>query len=405
MEYTNKKAFARIYNRMFAFNTNYFCNNDEKVVYSELWLLQPIGLLEGKNKKVITTLDILTYNLDWVTPSKKIRGKSRVCSALKSLQEKGYISFDCDLKGSSRDVLEITIIDIDAKEDVIVQATWTDSNRNFKGFTDLKVNEYNVLKSEYDLSIYTYCKWRENNPYIYKICYKEWAEILGISERYAQTLINNSDVIIKTQGAFNKEHNKNETNSYKVNSNIEVEHLINNHVDVVDSLSDNLNNYNDLDTNLDMEDSDTPSIIESIMRKINDERVKGDTALLQEIISQDVYFTDNAFEILKTTKDKELKTRGNEKIASISKTEGGKKVIMGFETRYDKKVKEKKRKEKERKQRIDNGWIENENGKLVKPISESYSEFLNAHEEDHIERFKRLKKNHKNEKDISQFLD
>lgn len=402
MEYTNKKAFARIYNRMFAFDTNYFCNNDEKLIYSELWLLQPIGLLEGKNKKVITTIDILNHNLNWVTSSKEIRGKNRVCKSLINLRNKGYISFSCDLKGSSRDVLEISINDIDVKEDILVHATWTDSTRNFKGFTDLRVDEINMLKKSIDLSIYTYCKWRENNIFLYKICYKEWAKVLGISERHARTQINDCNVITKIQGEFNKDNQKNDTNSYKTNPNIKLECLVDNHEELIDSLSDN--HVSDFDTTTEIEKSETFSIIESIMKKITDKRVKGNTDLLQEIISQDVFFTDESFEILKTTKDKELMTRGNDKIASISSTENGKKVIMGFEIRYDKQAKQKKRKEKEKKEKLAQGWIENEYGVLSKPMTQSEIDFFDAHEEDHMEKFKRLKNKQKDENDISSFL-
>lgn len=71
MNFKNDNSFGVMPNKMFAFDTKYFCNNDEKMVYLELWFLQSIGNIGGvnDNKLAIVNLDLLTYTLGWETPS------------------------------------------------------------------------------------------------------------------------------------------------------------------------------------------------------------------------------------------------------------------------------------------------------------------------------------------------
>ena len=215
MEFKNDNSFGVIPNKMFAFDTQYFCNNDEKMVYLELWFLQSIGNMGGVNdsKLAIVNLDLLTYTLGWETPSKESRGRQRVADALNSLKNKGYVYFKGDLTHSSRNALTIIILGMDYEHEVFVDIEWSENIRKFTGYSKIMASDYNRLKQGYDLTLFLYTKWRENVSY--KISYVEWGKVLNVSDRQARTIIENTGAIVKEQGSYNPESSKNETNSYK----------------------------------------------------------------------------------------------------------------------------------------------------------------------------------------------
>ena len=215
MEFKNDNSFGVIPNKMFAFDTKYFCNNDEKMVYLELWFLQSIGNMGGVNdsKLSIVNLDLLTYTLGWETPSKESRGRKRVADALNSLNSKGYVYFTGELTHSSRNALTIIILGMDYEHEVFIDIEWSDNIRKFTGYSKIMASDYNRLKQGYDLTLFLYTKWRENVSY--KISYVEWGKVLNVSDRQARTIIENTGAIVKEQGSYNSETSKNETNSYK----------------------------------------------------------------------------------------------------------------------------------------------------------------------------------------------
>lgn len=215
MEFKNDNSFGVIPNKMFAFDTKYFCNNDEKMVYLELWFLQSIGNMGGikDSKMAIVNLDLLTYTLGWETPSKESRGRKRVADSLNSLNSKGYIYFKGELTHSSRNALTVIILGLDYEHEVFVDIEWSDNTRKFTGYSKVMASDYNRLKQGYDLTLFLYTKWRENVSY--KISYIEWGKVLNVSDRQARTIIENTGSITKEQGSYNKETSKNETNSYK----------------------------------------------------------------------------------------------------------------------------------------------------------------------------------------------
>lgn len=215
MEFKNDNSFGVIPNKMFAFDTKYFCDNDEKMVYLELWFLQSIGNMGGvkDTKMAIVNLDLLTYTLGWETPSKESRGRKRVADALNSLKNKGYVYFAGELTHSSRNALTIVILGMDYEHEVFVDIEWSDNIRKFTGYSKIMASDYNRLKQGYDLTLFLYTKWRENVSY--KISYVEWGKVLNVSDRQARTIIENTGAIVKEQGSYNKETSKNETNSYK----------------------------------------------------------------------------------------------------------------------------------------------------------------------------------------------
>ncbi|NKD37878.1 hypothetical protein HED42_07000 [Enterococcus casseliflavus] len=215
-KYKNKNSFGVIPNRMFAWGTDSWCSNDEKMVYLELWFSQLISEVgeSTENKVVTTNIDMLAHRLDWKTSRESI-GYNRVVKNLNSLRNKGYIVFKGkDLTARSIKTLDIIISGMNYDTIIEIDIEWSSNSRKFQGYSKLMADEYNALKEgKYDLTLYLYAQWRENVGY--KISYIEWANVLGLTDRQARTIISNTDVITKVQGQFNKELSKNDTNSYK----------------------------------------------------------------------------------------------------------------------------------------------------------------------------------------------
>lgn len=219
--YNNKKSFANLPNRMHAWGTDSWCSDDEKKVYIELWFMQQIGDISEVNKKVFVTVDLITYSLAWETPKRNNRGRQRTIDALNGLQSKGYILF----KGGRLTLKDLTpftvlISGLDYTTVVEADAHWSQRNnvRQFYGYTKITAEEYNTLKEKYELSLFSYIKWRENIK-TYKISYIEWSVVLGVSESTSKRIISETVAIRKYQGAFNESLGKNNTNSYKAKTN------------------------------------------------------------------------------------------------------------------------------------------------------------------------------------------
>lgn len=220
-KYRNEKSFGTIPNRMFAWGTNDWCSNDEKMVYLELFFMQEVSeMLDGSNKTMTITIETLAYALNWKTDRRSV-GYNRVVKCLNSLRRKKYIHFSGeDL--TARDVETFTVLILEDYETVVeADAPWSQRNnvRQFYGYTKIMSGEYRTLKeSKYDLTLYLYSKWRENIK-TYQISYVEWSMILGVTDRQARTIISETVAIRKYQGAFNEVLGKNNTNSYKAKTN------------------------------------------------------------------------------------------------------------------------------------------------------------------------------------------
>lgn len=217
--YKNKKSFAILPNRAHAWGTDSYMNNDEKMIYLELWFMQQIGdFQENGNKVVKVNVDSLVQNLGWET-QKKSRGRNRVIQALNSLRSKNYILFKSeDLTLANKEYLTLIISGLDYETVVQAEAPWSNNVRKMYGYTKIMAEEYNSLKAgKHDLTLYLYAKFRENIKY--RISYLEWSMVLGTSERHAKRIISETVAIRKYQGAFNEALGKNNTNSYKAKTN------------------------------------------------------------------------------------------------------------------------------------------------------------------------------------------
>ena len=217
--YKNKKSFAILPNRAHAWGTDSYMNNDEKMIYLELWFMQQIGdFQENGNKVVKVNVDSLVQDLGWET-QKKSRGRNRVIQALNSLRSKNYILFKSeDLTLANKEYLTLIISGLDYETVVQAEAPWSNNVRKMYGYTKIMAEEYNSLKAgKHDLTLYLYAKFRENIKY--RISYLEWSMVLGTSERHAKRIISETVAIRKYQGAFNEALGKNNTNSYKAKTN------------------------------------------------------------------------------------------------------------------------------------------------------------------------------------------
>lgn len=217
--YKNKKSFAILPNRAHAWGTDSYMNNDEKMIYLELWFMQQIGdFQENGNKVVKVNVDSLVQDLGWET-QKKSRGRNRVIQALNSLRSKNYILFKSeDLTLANKENLTLIISGLDYETVVEADAPWSNNVRKMYGYTKIMAEEYNSLKTgKHDLTLYLYAKFRENIKY--RISYLEWSMVLGTSERHAKRIISETVAIRKYQGAFNEALGKNNTNSYKAKTN------------------------------------------------------------------------------------------------------------------------------------------------------------------------------------------
>lgn len=220
--YKNKKSFAILPNRAHAWGTDSYMNNDEKMIYLELWFMQQIGDFQENGNKVVTvSVDSLVQDLGWET-QKKSRGRNRVIQVLNSLRSKNYILFKSeDLTLANKENLTVIISGLDYETVVVADAPWSKGNnvRQFSGYTKITAEEHNSLKAgKHDLTLYMYAKWRENIK-SYKISYVEWAMVLDVTDRQARTIISETVAIRKYQGAFNEALGKNNTNNYKAKTN------------------------------------------------------------------------------------------------------------------------------------------------------------------------------------------
>lgn len=363
IKYTNKESFVMLQHRMFAVGTKFWCTNDEKLVYAELWLLQNIGLMESireENDRVILThIDILTSQLGWIVPSKESKGRTRTAEALNGLMSKGYIVIDLndEITNKTRDTLYITLpyFDVEGEEGLKIDVPFANTQRNYYGFIKIESSIYNFLKTDYDLTLYAYANWREQATFEYRISFLEWSYVLGVSERQARTIIDKSDVVFKQRGYYNPVTKKQETNGYSTNKDkttkiVEEKETVSNwEKKVKDQVVANENNevitsglefrsaepYDEEESILErMFKGD--KIIESMMKNVLDKDVKNDTTLFREIQDTSVLMTQRAYNIIRTTEDGALRQMGINKIELMNKSKGGRIALEKFDRAYNK---------------------------------------------------------------------
>ena len=201
MKNKTNENFVQIPNKMFMDT-----NNDEKLVYVKLLQSQMIGYLDKDNRTTMTTVSLLVSLLGW---SKGQYSNKKVATALNGLKEKGYINFE-----STQDVFTVQINKWNDKEEHIVSVDWKQSGVKFSGFTKIKYSVIDILLEGKDFTLYSYAEYRTMKNHQYRICYEEWALVLGMTKDGAFKNVNNTEVIVKVSNGFDSDTKRRETNSY-----------------------------------------------------------------------------------------------------------------------------------------------------------------------------------------------
>lgn len=201
MKNKTNENFVQIPNKMFM-NTS----NDEKLVYVKLLQSQMIGYLDKDNRTTMTTVSLLVTLLGW---SKGQYSNKKVVKALNGLKDKKYINFE-----SIQDVFTVQINKWNDKEEHIVPVDWKQSGVKFSGHTQIRFSVIDSLLEKKDFTLYAYTEYRKLKNYQYRICYEEWALVLGMTKDGAFKNVNSSEVIIKVTNGFDSDTKRRETNSY-----------------------------------------------------------------------------------------------------------------------------------------------------------------------------------------------
>ena len=201
MKNKTNENFVQIPNKMFMDT-----KNDEKLVYVKLLQSQMIGYLDKDNRTTMTTVSLLVSLLGW---SKGQYSNKKVATALNGLKEKGYINFE-----SIQDVFTVQINKWNDKEEHIVPVDWKQSGVKFSGHTQIRLSVIDNLLEGKDFTLYAYTEYRKMKTHQYRICYEEWALVLGMTKDGAFKNVNNTEVIVKVSNGFDSDTKRRETNSY-----------------------------------------------------------------------------------------------------------------------------------------------------------------------------------------------
>lgn len=302
-----EKNFVQIPNVAFAFGTEYKLNNDELKVLTYLQFMKNVGTM-----KIRTHVTIIVEDLGWAT-SKSSRDNTRVANALEGLLDKGYIAMTFN-KEIKKDALAIEItIDKSKKAEAKSKVEWKANPFNFKGYTEIKVSEYNLAgKDDYHLTVMAYHNWRANAKFEYAIADKEWAEVLELSAKHARAIIENCDFLTKISGEkFINEQGQwqQETNQY------------------IKSVQTKVSDIESNNKNM--------TILEKEWEKVTDENIKLDSEIFNQIFNKKEYFKFDGYKAWKETTCEYTKQAGQKKIDAIAKSEKGAFVVKRLEEDYE----------------------------------------------------------------------
>lgn len=299
VKYTNTKRFIKFPNAELAKGIT----NDELIVYGNLVLSQQLGFYDNQEIKVMTTVPLLMGILGWETSYRASKGVNRLFDSLNKLTSRGLIEFDTELTARNKDMFYITVNNFDETEKVELDFDWSSSKRIFSGFTKVSVEAFNELQEGYDLVIYIYAKYRQNNSFVYKISFEEWALILSVAKSNAFKAVKESNAVVPLGSGYDTETNKRETMAYATFDSVKAEKVV-----VEEDVAEKVKNVIEGD-----------KLTDNLMKKVSDERVVGNVKLLKEIQDKGVHLTVEALQILKDTTDIWLAEQGSKKIKAMIK--------------------------------------------------------------------------------------
>ena len=306
VKYTNIKRFIKFPNAELAKGIT----NDELIVYGNLVLSQQLGFYDNQEIKVMTTVPLLMGILGWETSYRASKGLNRLFDSLNKLKSRNLIEFDTELTARNKDMFYLTVNSFDETEKVELDFEWSSSKRIFSGFTKVSVEAFNELQEGYNLAIYIYAKYRQNNKFVYRISFEEWALILSVAKSNAFKAVKESNAVVPLGSGYDTETNKRETMAYATFDSVEAEKVV-----IEEDETEKVKNFIEGD-----------KLTDNLMKKVSDERVVGNVKLLKEIQDKGVHLTVEALQILEDTTDMWLAEQGSKKIEAMIKNKKGKYV-------------------------------------------------------------------------------
>jgi hypothetical protein len=175
----------------------------------------------------------------------------------------------------------------------------------FKGFTRIEWNEYNLAENNgYYLMIITYVKWRTNTElkYDYKICIREWENVLNVSDKTARDRLEECDrFITKITGChFHDEHGqvKQEANTYTLNTEVHNPSKI-------------------TETHQEMK---RESYLDKERQKATDIKVISDENIFKQIFDKKTFIKFEGYKVWKETECPHVKEAGQKKIDAMRRS-------------------------------------------------------------------------------------
>lgn len=215
-----KEKFVPLPNRVFAFDTNYYLNDDEFLVYYYLFFL-----VTARDTNVsIVNIELLNFytEFDRGNPS---RGKKRIGEALMGLHRKCYIKLihsDDKLRYNTTLKVNLPVL-----SDPIYESIVESDSLKFRGFTMVKHDMVNRASTIKQLKVQIYVSWRSfanvDDAPEFAIPYSQWEKVLRVSYATAVKIINScveDGLITKYRGQYYKTLDgdiRQETNRYSLN--------------------------------------------------------------------------------------------------------------------------------------------------------------------------------------------
>ncbi|MGG0519653.1 hypothetical protein ABE056_19155 [Priestia aryabhattai] len=370
MEMMNEKSYAVLPNVAFGFNTIYQLNSDETLMFIHLQFMKQYGLVNT----VRTTLDMLIEELDWTTKTPS-RDRKRIIETLESLRSKGYINISFKEK-ISKGALTITINKAVEKHEAKSTVDWKSNPFEFKGFTKIMHDEYNLVENNgYHLIAIAYTKWRENATHKWKICTKEWEAVLGVTDKTARKILEKCHPFItKVSGQKYKDehgHIKQEANTYKIEKS-------NNVKGDPEAINKEVNSR---------------SFLDNIRKRVSDNKVIESREIFNQIFDKNTKIRFEGYKTWKETKCEVVKKAGQTKIDKM-------KASTAFDGFAGEKVKEL---EGQYQESIKNQSTQMEWVRMMTQRHEEELKGIDGYSD--IEFTTSYKKKERKEKDITAFLD
>ncbi|MGY4793649.1 hypothetical protein ACVNNN_01485 [Lysinibacillus fusiformis] len=208
------EPYVQIPNKMFAYETKYFMNEYEIYIFYHLGRL----VSARDTHYVMTSVDLLTEIID-LSDKNKARLKKRILNALKKLQQTGYI--EMNYTGELKNSTLLNIILPDSQDPIYLEAVRSGSSK-YVGYTEVPDSLLKNAEHLNHVRVLIYTKWREQIEY--KISYKEWACVLGVSDSTAVKILTDchkKGLIKKIRGDYyiaDSGEPMQEINKYKINN-------------------------------------------------------------------------------------------------------------------------------------------------------------------------------------------